>query len=62
MLLPEFDFHEPVTLKDALLLKNKYRGDAKILAGGTDLLVHMKKNWWLLIILSVCQKSKSYLI
>ncbi|MCK5098044.1 MAG: xanthine dehydrogenase family protein subunit M [Desulfobacteraceae bacterium] len=42
MLLPKFDFHDPVSLKQALTLKNKYLENAKLLAGGTDLLVHLK--------------------
>ncbi|MCP3898233.1 MAG: xanthine dehydrogenase family protein subunit M [Desulfobacteraceae bacterium] len=43
MLLPNFNFHDPETLAQALKLKNTYGSEAKILAGGTDLLVHMKK-------------------
>jgi len=43
MLLPNFDFHDPVSLKEALTLKNTYGKNAKVLAGGTDLLVHIKK-------------------
>jgi carbon-monoxide dehydrogenase medium subunit len=43
MLLPNFDFHDPVSLKEALTLKNNLGKNAKILAGGTDLLVHIKK-------------------
>ncbi len=42
MLLPEFDFHDPVTLEEGLILKNIYRENAKFLAGGTDILVHLK--------------------
>jgi aerobic carbon-monoxide dehydrogenase medium subunit len=43
MLLPNFDFHDPGSLKEALTLKKKYGQNAKALAGGTDLLVHIKK-------------------
>lgn len=44
MLLPRFEFHEPTTVQDALALKNQYGPAARWLAGGTDLLVHLKKN------------------
>lgn len=40
--LPEFDYFEPKTLKKAIELLAKYGKDAKVLAGGTDLLVDMK--------------------
>ncbi len=43
MLLPKFEFHEPVTIKKALELKKKMGPSARLLAGGTDLLVHLKK-------------------
>ncbi|MCP3940666.1 MAG: xanthine dehydrogenase family protein subunit M [Desulfobacteraceae bacterium] len=43
MLLPTFEFHEPLSIKDALKLKKSLGEDAKLLAGGTDLLVHLKK-------------------
>ncbi len=43
MLLPEFEFHEPLSISEALELKQKLRSSARILAGGTDLLVQMKK-------------------
>jgi len=43
MLLPTFEFHEPLSIEDALKLKKTLGEDAKILAGGTDLLVHLKK-------------------
>ncbi|HDJ83952.1 MAG TPA: xanthine dehydrogenase family protein subunit M, partial [Desulfurococcaceae archaeon] len=41
-LLPEFEYFRPKTLDEALELLNKYGEDAKILAGGTDLLVDMR--------------------
>jgi carbon-monoxide dehydrogenase medium subunit len=41
-LLPKFTYHEPTTLEEALQLLHEYGGAAKILAGGTDLLVRMK--------------------
>lgn len=42
MLLPKFTYHEPTTLEETLQLLHEYGGAAKILAGGTDLLVRMK--------------------
>ena len=42
MYLPDFNFHQPVSVREAtLLLMEKY--DAVAMAGGTDLLVEMKK-------------------
>jgi carbon-monoxide dehydrogenase medium subunit len=43
MLLPKFDFHEPATVAEACQIKAEYGENAKLLAGGTDLLVDMKK-------------------
>jgi carbon-monoxide dehydrogenase medium subunit len=42
MLLPKFELHEPSTLQDAIKLLSELGGNAKVLAGGTDLLVRMK--------------------
>jgi carbon-monoxide dehydrogenase medium subunit len=42
MLLPKFDYYEPTTLEEALNLLSQMGGNAKVLAGGTDLLVRMK--------------------
>lgn len=41
--LKKFDYFKPSTLSEALTLLNSYDGQAKILAGGTDLLVGMKE-------------------
>ncbi len=41
--LPKFDYHAPATLAEALDLLAKFDGKAKVFAGGTDLLVSMKK-------------------
>ncbi len=41
-ILPEFTYHEPHSLREALQMLSELGGDAKILAGGTDLLVYMK--------------------
>jgi carbon-monoxide dehydrogenase medium subunit len=43
MLLPRFEYHEPATLAQALTLLAKLGPEARLLAGGTDLLVNMKK-------------------
>ncbi len=43
MLLPKFEFHEPGTIQEALEIKKKWGSSARFLAGGTDLLVHLKK-------------------
>ncbi len=42
MLLPKFYYHEPATLEEALRLLSEMGGNARILAGGTDVLVRMK--------------------
>jgi CO/xanthine dehydrogenase FAD-binding subunit len=42
MLLPKFEYHEPSTLEEALRLLSEMGGNAKLLAGGTDVLVRMK--------------------
>jgi CO/xanthine dehydrogenase FAD-binding subunit len=43
MLLPNFEYHEPSTLEEALHLLSELGGNARVLAGGTDLLVRMKR-------------------
>ena len=43
MLLPKFEYHEPSTIEEALHLLSELGGNAKVLAGGTDLLVRMKQ-------------------
>lgn len=43
MLLPTFEFHEPRSIEEALTLKRRFGAQARFLAGGTDLLVHLKK-------------------
>jgi CO/xanthine dehydrogenase FAD-binding subunit len=42
MYLPDFDFHQPVSVMDAISLLGQ-KPDAVAMAGGTDLLVEMKK-------------------
>ena len=39
----EFQYHAPTTLVEAAALLEKYGDEAKILAGGTDLIPHMKQ-------------------
>ncbi len=41
--LPRFNYLVPKTIGEACSLLDKYRGAAKVMAGGTDLLVSMKK-------------------
>ncbi len=43
MLLPKFEFHEPKTVDEACQMMAEYGASAMVLAGGTDLLVNMKK-------------------
>ncbi len=43
MILPRFDFIEPVSIKEACSILQQKMGKAVIIAGGTDLLVNMKR-------------------
>lgn len=43
MRLPEFEYIEPRETDEALEILHTHKGDCRILAGGTDLLVRMKK-------------------
>ena len=43
MLLPKFEFYEPTTVSQACEILATYGAKAKLLAGGTDLIVNMKK-------------------
>ena len=43
MLLPKFDFHEPASVAEACEIMARYGAKAKLVAGGTDLMVNMKK-------------------
>ena len=42
ILVQDFDFYEPVSVEEAILLLDKYNDRARVLAGGTDLFVMMK--------------------
>lgn len=41
--LPKFDYLEPKTIDEALSLLSQYKGKAKVIAGGTDLLPKLKR-------------------
>ncbi len=43
MLLPKFDYYDPETVEEACGLLTELGGQAKLLAGGTDLIVNMKR-------------------
>ncbi len=43
MLLPRFEYHEPASLEEASRILKDLGPQARLLAGGTDLLVNMKK-------------------
>jgi CO/xanthine dehydrogenase FAD-binding subunit len=43
MLLPSFEYHQPGRLGEVIEMLDPYGGRARLLAGGTDLLVNMKK-------------------
>ena len=43
MNLTQFDYFEPQTVEEACSLLARYKDDSKVLAGGTDLLVSMRK-------------------
>ena len=43
MLLPRFELHRPESVTEACRIMEEYRDQAKVLAGGTDLLVNLKK-------------------
>lgn len=38
----KFNFHQPISLQDAIAMLNEYGSEAKIIAGGTDLIVDIK--------------------
>jgi carbon-monoxide dehydrogenase medium subunit len=46
-MLPDFEYHRAKSISEAVQLLNTYKGEAKILAGGTDLLLQMEQgNIW----------------
>ena len=42
-IINDFEYHKPKDINKALLLLSELNGKAKILAGGTDLIVHLKE-------------------
>ena len=42
--LPKFEYFEPETIEEACSLLSQYKEKAKVIAGGTDLLVKMKQS------------------
>lgn len=46
MLIHEIEYHAPTELEDLLNLLHHYGDDAKLLAGGTDLIVQLKLKKW----------------
>lgn len=43
MSLPKFDYFEPKTIDEACSLLSKHKDEARIIAGGTDLLIELRK-------------------
>ncbi|MDI6814081.1 MAG: FAD binding domain-containing protein, partial [Desulfitobacteriaceae bacterium] len=43
VLSTDFEYFEPKTIEEAVSLLGKYKGEARVLAGGTDLLIDMKR-------------------
>ncbi|MDY6864001.1 MAG: FAD binding domain-containing protein, partial [Thermodesulfobacteriota bacterium] len=43
MRIPKFEYLAPKKLEDAVSFLKKYKGDIKVVAGGTDLIVNMKQ-------------------
>jgi carbon-monoxide dehydrogenase medium subunit len=43
MLLPKFKYLRPETLEEACSMLSQFNGKARVIAGGTDLMVHMKQ-------------------
>lgn len=42
-IINDFEYHKPKDINETLLLLSELNGKAKILAGGTDLIVHLKE-------------------
>jgi carbon-monoxide dehydrogenase medium subunit len=43
MLLPKFDFHRPLNIAETCEILDEYGNSAQLLAGGTDVLVNLKR-------------------
>ncbi|WP_134702812.1 xanthine dehydrogenase family protein subunit M [Ammoniphilus sp. YIM 78166] len=46
MFIHEIDYHSPNTVQELLDLLDHYKDEAKLLAGGTDLILQLKLNRW----------------
>lgn len=44
--MQSFEFLEPTTVQEAVALLNQHRGSARLLAGGTDVVIRMKQRAW----------------
>ena len=42
-IINDFAYHKPKDINEALILLSEFKGKAKIMAGGTDLIVHLKE-------------------
>lgn len=42
-IINDFEYHKPKDINEVLLLLSKFKNNAKILAGGTDLIVYLKE-------------------
>ena len=42
-IINDFEYHKPKGINETLLLLSEFNGKAKVLAGGTDLIVHLKE-------------------
>ena len=41
----DFEYHAPRTLDEAIALLERYEANARLLAGGTDLVIQMTDRW-----------------
>jgi len=42
--MKELDYFYPRTLKESLQILDEYKGDVRVIAGGTDLVPRLKEN------------------
>ena len=47
MYLPDFEYYAPDNIAEACKLLTQFGEKAKLLAGGTDIIIKMKKKYWL---------------
>ena len=55
-----FEYFAPSTVEEACLLLNRYGTEAKIIAGGTDILVNIKNRTVITAVSSARQKEKIF--